>query len=346
MRMYTVLFSVVVGLVVFAFVLPSVKRKYGTYLSNRATMEVCAGVIWTMLLYIIVVVILRVRTIAVFPSAVVKPKQTTVIVKGYAPLSYFKNRVYNTYDSLADNFRLIGRSVNTHGGAQLTYRFWVRINDVDDKYYKNMIVMNKGDEGRYKIGLYHKNTNAFHSTLSDGSRLVMGPMIQFVDSYRHMRIHFNTNKNPLTHIDVRMDGGSGDDVTRKNVMSLLPNTWSMLTFILEDGRNDGGAENGIQFQFWLNDFPYQVTDASSDRALYMNTLVSNDGNLHLFPNDAMMNGHAAHFGDFTYHNYALNAAQIRDAYRKGPPRKPAENELKRDNGSMITAFNKIDVYNY
>lgn len=314
-------------------------------MSHSTIMQVLLALVILVILYIITLVVLNIDAIVINQSNVVKPKETTVIIDGYAPVSYLSNRVFNTFNSHADNFKKIGRSVNSMGGSQFTYQFWIKIDDPNDSYFKDLIVLLKGDNKKYKIAFYDKDTNKKTEEKGPDTYLAC-PMIKFVDSYRHMRVSFNTINSPLTYVDINMNP-EDTIIGRRNALSLLPLSWYLLTFIIEDNVSPQSyAENGINFRFWINDFPYQDTTPSSNGMLRNNTLKQNDGSLYLFPSSTDQ-GSFLKLGDVKYFNYSLTDDEIRSAYKNGPPTKTAA-DLKNNVSEppYLTEFNKIDVYNY
>jgi len=274
----------------------------------------------------------------------VKPRDMTEILNGYAPISYLGYKSYNTFNSYADNFRKIGKSLNTMGGGQFTWQFWIKVEDPNDVLFKNLVILLKGDNRKYKTGLYDPNSRQLLAKLP-ADYMVVCPLIKFVDSYRHLRVQFNTANSPGTRIDINMDPNTGN-LSRRNALSLLPLNWYLFTFVFQDNFSYANAqENGINFQFWLNDFPYQENTVT-DTALRNNTLKQNDGDLFLIPNPPEQGGFLK-LGNIRYFNYALDDEDIKAAYLAGPPSK---NAMEEDQGTpkppYLTAYNKIDVYNY
>lgn len=308
-------------------------------------LQIVLAFVIIVILYIVTLVVLNIDTIVVKDSSKVKPQETTDIMRGYAPISYVGNKAYNTYNSYADNYRKIPRSLNTMGGAQFTYQFWIKIDDANDNLFKDLVVLLKGDDRKYKIGLYDANTRTRTEVLPDDYAIAC-PLIKFVDSYKHLRVQLNTAKNPITNIDINMNPTSGS-FARRNALSLLPLNWYLLTFTFEDNFSVmSSTENGINFRFWLNDFPYQENTASDTPILRYNTIKQNDGDLFLFPSPPE-NGNFLRVGNIRYYSWALNDDEIRAVYQAGPPTKSAiETADDVNKPPYLTAYNKIDIYNY
>lgn len=308
-------------------------------------LQIVLALVIVLILYIITLVVLNIDTIVLQNSNRVKDHETSLLLRGYAPISYLGYKSFNTYNSFADNFRKIPRSLNTSGGAQFTYQFWVKIDDPTDSLFKDLVVLLKGDNRKYKIGLYDLVSKTKTVALPD-DYAISCPLIKFVDSYRHLSVQFNTLNNPKTSIDISMNPNDGT-MARRNTLSLLPLTWYLFTFTFEDNFSPASArENGIIFRFWLNDFLCQENTASEFPALRNNTLKQNDGDLFLFPNPPE-NGSFLRIGDLKYYNWSLEDEEIRTAYQAGPPTKSAiETDNQTNKPPYLGAYNKIDVTNY
>lgn len=307
--------------------------------------QIILAFIIIIILYIVTLVILNIDSIVVKTSSIVKPNETTVIMNGYASASYLGTKSFNTFNAFAPNYIKIGKSLNTNGGSQLSYQFWIKIEDPNVNVFDNLIILCKGDKNKYKIGLYDiDNKNLISKIPPD--YVIVAPLIKFIDSYRHLRVQFNTANSPMTSIDINMspnDVGQG----RRNVLSLLPLNWYLFTFVLEDNFSYTNiAENGINFKFWVNDFLYQENGASDSPSLRNNTLKQNDGDLFLIPNSPST-GNFLKMGNIKYFNYALAEDNIKHTYQYGPPTFNAEEiEQRQIQPAYLTAFNKIDVFNY
>jgi hypothetical protein len=268
-----------------------------------------------------------------------------MIISGYGPVTYLGNKSYNTFNSFADNYRKIGKSINTSGGAQFSYQFWIKIEDPSDDLFKNLTLLLKGDKRKYKIGLYDSDT-LIKTTELKPDNVIACPLIKFKDSYRNINVQFGTANSPITSIDINMspnNPGQG----RRNLLSLLPINWYLLTFVFEDNFSYvSGNENGINFRFWVNDIIYQENTASDNPELRNNTLKQNDGDLFILP-DPPQNGNFLKLGNIKYCNYALTANEIRSTYQGGQPTFLIEEVAQREQKpAYLSAMNKIDTFNY
>lgn len=323
--------------------------------------QVVAALIITIILYIITLVVLNIDSIVVNNSVKVKPKQHTRIINGYAPGSYLAKKSYNTINPLTDNFKKIGKSINTQGGAQFTYQFWIKIEDHNDDLFKDLIILLKGENRKYKMVQYHEKTtednpnNYTRVNTFDPEYLINCPLIKFGKNTRELQVYFNTSKGPVQILDgkalapnVTISMNPSDDLSsRRNIMSLMPLNWTLFTFVFEENFSTAiGAENGIRFTFYFNDVPYQINKASENPFFNQNMLKQNDGNLHIFPN--LENG-----GDFvkianiSYFNYALHDNDVKNIYKMGPPNYSAvEKDQSNRKPAYLSSYNKIDIYNH
>jgi hypothetical protein len=316
---------------------------------SNSLIQVIVALIIIFILYIITIYTLNIPSIIQNTNDIVKPKQTKLIINGYAPISYLNNRRWNTSNYLTSNFIPIPKSVNTMGGSQFTYQFWLKIDNANDDYFKDLILFLKGETQKYKLGLYDTTTSNKVSTIpsdSSGVYAITSPLVKFTDSYRSMQVTFNTLKNPLTTVNIKMNPND-NILSRRNILSLLPLNWYMLTFSFEDNFSTYlSAENGINFKFWINDVLYQENTPVDTPLFKNNTIYQNEGDLVLFPG-INKGSDFLQIGNFTYYNWALTQNDISKSFNKGPPKK---SYLEKDNlkktPPILSSFNKIDMYNY
>jgi len=314
-----------------------------------ALLQILTGFIVVIILYVITLVIMKIDSLVSGMAMTGKPLESSLIIDGYTNVGTLAKREFNTVNPFAVNFVKIPRSVNTFGGAQFTYQFWIKINEADDALFKNLPLFIKGDNKNYKINLYPYNNPAATTVVKKypADTYIRCPQIKFGNSWRHLVVQFNTTNTPLTEIDILMNP-EASGANRRNLLSLLPINWYMMTFVFEDNYNpNDSSENGIKFTFYLNDVPYQINNATTEIMLRNNYLKQNDGNLTLFPNPTSINSEFMNFGNLTYYNYAVTSDDVRVSFLKGPPSKLAQLSRYNDRApAHITAFNKIDIYNY
>ena len=308
-------------------------------------LQIVLAIIIVLILYVVTLLILDIDSIIEKSTKSVLPRETTTIVDGYGNASFFADRSYNTFNPYASNFVKIGRSINTHGGSQYTYQFWIKIDNPSEEYFKDLIILLKGDKRKYMTGLYDSK-NVLNSKIPD-DYVIACPLIKFTDSYKNLRVQFNTRKSPFTTIDINMNPDESI-LSRRNVTSLMAlSKWFMLTFVLEDNYSIAtGREDGISFRFYVDDFRYQ-TNTPSDVNLRLNTLYQNDGDLTMMLNATGKDGNFMKMGNVKYYNYALTDEEVKQTFSNGPPTKDANAQRKKDDQAFyLSAYNKIDVYNY
>ena len=309
--------------------------------------QITSGLIVVLILYIITLVVLRIDSIVSISSNKVSSNNSTLIVDGYAPISWLANKSFNTTNQHARNFKSIPRSLNRRGGAQFTYQFWIKIEETDQEYYEDLIILLRGDKRKYNIGLYDKQI--LTQTIPN-EHVIACPLIKFTDSFRNIQIQLNTNNSPMTYININMTPHS-NTLSRRNALSLLAlNNWYLMTFIFEDNYSfHNGHENGIRMRFWLNDFEYLEEPFSEKNfpPFRNNFIRENEGELYLFPNlKSSSSGSFLQLGNLKYYNYIVSDKEIMDTYKLGRPSHSAVVTDTKKNTMELSTFNKIDIYNY
>lgn len=309
-------------------------------------LQILLAFIIVIILYIITLVVLNIDALIVKVSGTVKPKETSIIMDGKSIISSVLTRTYNTYNQYSPSFIKIGKSVNMAGGAQFTYQFWINVTNAEDSLFEDLIILLKGDDRKFKAKLYSIDAPYGEAGKLDDDYYIACPLIKFGKSYRNMVVQFNTNNNPRVIIPIDMNP-SNNVISRRNLLSLLPLNWYLLTFTFEDNFSfQNGAENGINFKFWVNDIPYQESGPTDYPILKGNTLKQNDGNLYMFPN-INSRGSGMQIGNIKYYNYALRQGDISKVLSKGPPVHDVvfDGNTNKD-PPYLSAFNKIDIMNY
>lgn len=315
-------------------------------LMNKA-FQVFFGLVIIILLYIITLVILNIDSLVVNRTPSISARDESIIIDGYGSSSYLAKRSFNTVNYFDDTYVKIMRSVNTYGGLQFTYQFWINLNDISSvNRFKDQIILFRGDKQRYKYALYDIDPPYQKKfTSNQGEYLIACPLIKFNNSYKDLCVKFNTNKTLMYETNITMN--TQNDITRRNVMSLLPLNWYLFTFVFEDNFSTvETTENGIKFTFYINDFPYHTVTASSDPTLRNNFLRHNEGDLHILP-DLVDASELLTLGNIKYFNYAVKDNDIRNHFLSGPPTHNANiNEGRKMQPAYLSAYNKMDIYNY
>jgi hypothetical protein len=269
--------------------------------------QIVLALVILLILYIITLVVLSIDSLVTYPSFTVKQREETTILRGQATSATLANMRYNTIFPFRKDFVKIPQSVNGIEGAQFTYQFWMKINDTNADNFKDLVLLLKGDNKKYKIGYYdYEEPNALikqHTTKSD--YMIKCPLIKFVDNYKSLVVEFNTNKQPSQSIKINL-GGKDTESQREDPLTLLPLDWSLLTFVFKENI----AMGGIKIQFYLNGKPSGGGDVPD------NFLKQNDGDLYLLPN-LMSKKDVLSLGDIKYYNYARNDMEVIDDFRRG-----------------------------
>lgn len=308
--------------------------------------QVIFGIVVIILLYIITLVVLNIDSLVAARSITVAPRETSVIVDGWATASFVGNKSYNTINPFVEDFRKIGKSINTHGGAQFTYQFWFKMEDVNNANYENQVILLKGDLKKYKLGFYDIQNGQLIDDSVRSDYMIKCPLIKFGKSYKDLIVQFNTNKDINYRTHIRMNP-EADPVSRRNALSLLPLNWYLFTFVFEDNFSTlESSENGIKFSFYLNDFPYHIVTATADPRLRNNFLKQNEGGLHILPDMKTVNDFLK-LGNIKYYNYALDQKTISTHFGQGPPKHAAKHANEQNPKPVfLSAYNKMDIYNF
>lgn len=313
-------------------------------------LQTVVGLLLLFIVYLITLSVLNVDSIVNRPDSAIKEQEMTVVIDGYAGPSLLKDLKFNTINPYSENYRRVARSVNRNGGASFTYQFWIRIENANDGLFQDSIIFLKGDPRLYRVGYYNnikKGSDVYElrSQLAPNYHIAC-PMVSFGKSYRDLVVTFNTNKDIHTRINVNMNAND-DPISRKNLLSMMPMRWMLLTFVFEDNFSfSEDYENGIKFSMYVDDVAYWTETASTSPILRHNTLVQNDGDI-IFTPDIGDVSEIFKLGNFKYFNYAVTPESVSQTYLQGPPSYPASGTGKNAQSlGVIAAVNKLDIYNY
>lgn len=304
------------------------------------SLQVTGALFIILIIYIITLYVLNIDSIVQKTGLELRQNDTTVVIDGFAGPSYMYGLEYNTINPMVENYKRISRSINSNGGASFTYQFWMKVEDPDQVNFQNLILFLKGDNRRFNLGRYkqEKDTKFALDKAYSPDFYVACPSISFGKTFKDFVVSFNTNNGVYKSITIDMDSQI-QSVARKNLLSMLPVSWTLLTFILEDNYSVAeSAENGIKLTLYVNDIPYWIESIKGD------FLKQNDGNLYFLPN-AQKTPDFMKIGNFKYFNYPLSQSEIKTTHQRGPPTYPA---VKKDDvlgkPAYVSALNKVDVY--
>ncbi len=282
---------------------------------NSPFVQFLLAFIIILILYVVTLILLSVDALVSVPSYKVKPREQVYIKTGNNSSALLAKSRFNTiFPYVKGNFARIPRSVNGSTGSQFTYQFWMKINDPKESNFRDLVLLLKGDNKKYKIGYY--NPGGDMKLLTDRTEgpkyMIKCPLIKFKNSYKNLVVEFNTNKHP--DVQIPIDLGNDKETQRKNLLSFLPLDWFLMTFVFEENYSSTeGTENGIRFTFYINDIPYHSASGSTSPILRNNFLKQNDGDLFILPNHDSKTDILT-MGDIKYFNYAKTDAEVRQDF--------------------------------
>ena len=243
-------------------------------------------------------------------------KMDTVIIDGKIIMNNSQISI-DTLDPSQVEYIALSPSNNLKGGIQYSYSFWMNKNSLTSDA-RDRIMMMRGLKQKSQLitlskyptsnGAYKDESEQnFDATTGPINEvLVKQPLIKFGKNENEIIVQFNTINNPNNIIKL-----SGDMLKILNA-----NAWYMLTFTFQDGYDIDGFEDGVMFQFFIND--KQMTSVTFPK----DALVTNTDPFWMFPN---VNNDAADkwstlpgaIADVTYHNYAMKPDDILPMVIKG-----------------------------
>lgn len=271
-------------------------------------------------------------------GGVVESTQAVRVFDGFMNLGTQRNMIYNTFDPTASTYTPMPRSVNRAGGAQFTYRFWLKIGASkrdDDLMNKTLLI--RGDTGKYNLASTTcTDYQAMAGEGKAGQYLVMCPRIYFT-SAKTIAVAVNTDTKLLTTFDC--GNNTSDPARSKNMLTMLYGKYAMMTFVFEDNVDITEFEKGVRMSMYVNDSLY-VTKTSPG------ALRQNNGNLYVAPEemaDRYLND--VYMADLTYYNYALSDIEVRGLFMLGHSNKESRGTTTANGDLVLSAYNPIDRYN-
>jgi len=304
--------------------------------------QVIAGIVITYIIYIIGLYVIRSDQIVNFKSMVPVEKTEVKILNGLLNSSEVahnsaKNK-FNTTIPFIKNYLPIIPSLNTQGGAQFSYSFWIYIGDPIQAAKGRKTIFIKGDKKRYNYTQTRNTNTVAKISEKKHDRAVFAPMLSFGGENLDLEIKFNTFHNMHETIHIRRIE-SENSLVRNNLQSLFSKIWFKITMVFEDNVPINDFERGILVRIYLNDTLYQMEKFAS-------TLRQNRGDLILFPDGAIQDFKIA---DFNYYNYALPDEEVRKKFTSMPDIDRTASSTNRKTQERHTfetvAQNHLDIYN-
>ncbi len=255
------------------------------------------------------------------------------IFKGWVDTKAFTNKQFNTYNRFAKNYKKLPRSINRKGGAQFSYSVWVKFSNISSANLSKNVLFMRGDKTKYpyKVTIGNK-------TLDKNDYVIKCPLVRFGDNMNELVVEFNTSNDVSASATITKIDNDTDETVRHNIFSLVPDRWTLMTFVFEDNKEFGEAESGIEFSFYLNDILYL-------KQRYKGMMRLNGGDLIILPNSSIEGGYMA---DLTYYNYALSLYDVRKVLSRGvSPYRYNDMETDPDFNEplYLTEYNKLEIYN-
>ncbi len=258
---------------------------------------------------------------------------STQIINGWVTGTAFTNRSFNGFNPFARNYRDMPRSVNRHGGVSFSWSIWTRFDDVSKASLRNKILFMYGDNQKYALA---EIANKLQKDVIH-DYVIKCPLVKFDEDGEGILVQFNTNEQ--VHNEAKIDRiKSLDEAKRSNILAMMPNRWTLWTFVFSDNVPFGETlPAGIEIKMYVNDFLHH-TERISKGSFRMNK-----GYVTVLPEPI----NASHLADLTYHNYALQPEHVSRLMNRGVP-KHSYTELSQGNFHMpnhITEYNKLEIYN-
>jgi hypothetical protein len=260
-------------------------------------------------------------------------KVTTPIFEGTINAAVNQNKRYSTSNPLKDYFRNLPASSNRGGGAEFSYSLWVMFEKgATDADLQGATLFMRGIDK--KFAWIEKSSAGDESKSAEYA--ITCPRVSF-DTARRIRVDVNTNERIQ---NVLLFGAEeARRPYRRNILSLLPGHFVMLTFTFKDHFDRLRAEpRGFSVSMFVNNELY-------DTKWGQGSLRVPDAPLIVLPQSDGKTIKDCTLADLTYYNWALSAADVFAAHAKGHSTSPAQDvNLRRD--LKLTGYNTNDLYNF
>jgi hypothetical protein len=297
-------------------------------------LQVFVGLVVAWLIYIIALRVMKIDKLVIDTKFTNTGHTKVKVIEGFVDSATSLN--FNTLMPVANNFVPIQPSVNTKGGAQFSYSFWLHKDTNADVAGK--VIFLKGDNKKYNFTI-RDNTNSKAPIVERlNETMVFCPMIKYSADGNGYEIEFNT----LNRYDEKVSVNkvtSADNAYRNNLLTTLNATWHLISVSFEDNIPINDFESGIAARVYINDVLYKTGRIPS-------ALKQNHGDLYLFPNDKNpMTG--VKVSDFTYYNYVLSEDDIRQISQAGATTSYSSlTSIGNSNKPpVLSDYNKLDIYN-
>jgi hypothetical protein len=266
----------------------------------------------------------------------------TRVLDGVINADAFNKKSWNTVNAGSPAYLPMFRSVNRLGGAQFSFSTWVYVDRMQSLGGAPYTLFLRGDDRQYdfkRATVTPGEAPRFDTLPTLKDRTTVCPMVQ-LSADGGITLVFNTTTDLSQRVELK-PVSSRDSSVRTNVPSITPKRWVLLTVVFQDNVPLADFENGLNVRVYINDFVYK------EEQFAKTALVQNDGRFHLLPDGAPQSGTGLRLSDLSYHNHALNDADVARLYSKGPSLHEHRVEGKKAEDILLTsAFNSTDLYNF
>ncbi len=280
------------------------------------------------------------------PGYLIQQREKVTIFEGIMSAKANVGKTYNTYDPTSGSYKRLPKSINRMGGAQFSYSFWLMFErGVSNESVEGKTILMRGDKQHFQplVSTAGEPDTASKNLFERGKDYTIAcPRISFVKA-NQLAVDVNTDRELRTRFIIGSDEESVE--MRKNLLSLVPGHFALLTFVFEDNVGIDSFEKGIRMKFYMNDLLYHTSTAPG--ALRQNT-----GPLHLFldaePSGTQGIDHCK-LADLTYYNYALEDRDVAGLYGKGFTNSEFKDQhsiYSKDVRLHAGAANRMDLTNY
>lgn len=278
----------------------------------------------------------------------IESKQKTMIISGVINAHSGSDQSFTTYDKTSENYRALPKSVNRFGGAQFSVSWWMLFKGaISDSQVRGKTLFLRGDKKKYspKFRPHGESVEKPYFTAAPApdykDHVVACPKIAFPSGEKcanKLVVSVNTDRKLVQEFHIGTDAMELD--MQKNALSLLPNSWVMLTFVFEDAYDLSNFEKGIRMRFFLNDTLYSEQTAPGSLRL-------NSGPVHVLPGETKETAGIvdAFLSDIKHFNWALTPKEVSALHRLGFNDDRADDAVTAARKLHLNPRNDIDISN-
>lgn len=312
-------------------------------------LQVLVGIVVSFIMYLVFLKLLNIDTLVTRQVASDKKEQVIILdgaLNSNETSSRSENNTFNTTLPFMKNYMPIAPSVNSEGGTQFSYSFWLYVKSPQAAVNKTIFL--KGDKKEYTFNAIDQVYDPLKSTYKPSSsqvkteRVVLCPQVSFGENPWDFDIVFNSFEKMHEKVSIKKKDDA-NTLNRTNLLSLFTNKWVNLTMTFQDNSAINDYQKGIIVRFYVNGMIYHVAEIPG-------LLKQNRGNFYVFP-DGGIDG--CKIADLKYFNFALSDSEVSEYMRSMPDTTKSVSdsdgqgeETKNFSSSMYAGLNnQLDVYN-